>query len=195
MKESQAPGLLNPECLNRGSHAASRIRMPQSSPPSCPGQSCLVYVSSAALAKGAAVWAFVGEHPAALPEEGDSYPAKFPLKIHPCRQLSDVCDGNTRKDFDLQQQSRPEPGEPGWLPATACFLQCLCLWSRPGGHRAPSPHVELGPCSEALEALSTNLETEQSAHIYMVLFMELSGSERHRSSFPCLSHTVCLSHA
>lgn len=35
----------------------------------------------------------------ALPEGADSYPAKFPLKIHPCRHLSDVCDGNTWKVF------------------------------------------------------------------------------------------------
>lgn len=56
-------------------------------------------VCSAALQNGATVWALVGACPAALLEEGDSHPAKFPLKIHPCRRLSAACDGNTRKDF------------------------------------------------------------------------------------------------
>lgn len=40
-----------------------------------------------------------GGCPTALLEEGDSYPAKFPLKIRPCRQLS--ADRNTWKDFLL----------------------------------------------------------------------------------------------
>lgn len=64
------------------------------------------------------MWALVGEHPAAIPEEGDSYPAKFPLKIHLCRQLSDVCDGNTWKDFTCNSKTGPCQGKlaglPGW---------------------------------------------------------------------------------
>lgn len=84
-----------------------------------------VYISGAALGKGAAVWAPVGRQPAALPEEDDSHPAKFPLKIHPCRHLSDVCDGNTWKDFYLQQQNRPLLRKAGLAPRTAeCPLPC-----------------------------------------------------------------------
>lgn len=98
-----------------GSHAASRI--PALSSPQL-GRRCPVCVSSAALEKGAAVWVFAGRHPAALLEEDDSYPAKFPLKIHPCRQLSDVCDGNTWKDFYLQQQNRPVLTRAGSGPGT-----------------------------------------------------------------------------
>lgn len=87
----------------------------QSEPPlSLSGVSCLYFQSHTG--ERAAVWALVGEHPAAILEEGDSYPAKFPLKIHRCRQLSDVCDGNTWKDFYLQQQNRPMPGEAGGAP-------------------------------------------------------------------------------
>lgn len=84
-----------------------------------------VYISGAALGKGAAVWAPVGWQPAALPEEDDSHPAKLPLKIHPCRQLSDVCDGNTWKDFYLKQQNRPLLRKAGLAPGTVeCPLPC-----------------------------------------------------------------------
>lgn len=65
------------------------------------------------------MWALVGAGPAALLGEGDSHPAKFPLKIHPCRQLSAVCDGNTWKGFYLQQQNRPILGSAG----QACSME------------------------------------------------------------------------
>lgn len=95
VKEPQGPGLLNAEC-----QWWETVLFPRSCVAEPPlSRRCLVYISSMALDKSAAVWVLVGQHPAALPEEDDSHPAKFPLKIHPCRQLSDVCDGNTWKDF------------------------------------------------------------------------------------------------
>lgn len=100
----------------------------QSEPPLArSGVSCLYFQSHSG--EGAAVWALVGEHPAAVPEEGDSYPAKFPLKIHPCRQLSDVCDGNTWKDFTCNSKTGLCQGKlaglPGWwVPLQGCGLCC-----------------------------------------------------------------------
>lgn len=104
---------------------------------------CLVSISSATLGKGAAVWAPVGGQPAAPPEEDDSYPAKFPPKIHPCRQLSDVCDGNTWKDFYLQQQNRPLLRKAGGAPGTE---------GRPLQRRCPLQQGLTGPTAAPVRA-------------------------------------------
>lgn len=119
VKGPQDPRSLNPECPDAGK--SCRFPGPCAVGPlavlevSCVCV-CLVCVCGAALEKGTAVWVLVGGHPAALPEKYDSYPAKFPLKIHPCRQLSDVCDGNTWKDFYLQQRNRPMLRKAGLAP-------------------------------------------------------------------------------
>lgn len=71
------------------------------------GQRSLCF--SAALQSGATVWALVGACPTALLEEGDSYPAKFPPKIRPCRQLSAVCDKTHGKIFFFTCTSKTGP--------------------------------------------------------------------------------------
>lgn len=111
--EPRDPRLLNPGPTMVGGNGTAQHLPARCCLPSCPSRGpgglrvCRVCVSGAAPGKGAVVRAPVGAPPAPLLEEDDSYPAKFPLKIHPCRQLSDVCDGNTWKDFYLQQQNRP----------------------------------------------------------------------------------------
>lgn len=119
----------------------------------------VLFVFQAQLRRGAAVWALVGERPAALPEEDDSHPAKFPLKIHPCRHLSDVCDGNTWKDFYLQQQNRPLLRKAGFAPGYVGRLsQCPPPLqqgpTRPPAARLLRPRSLSVPCGEVTVCLS-----------------------------------------
>lgn len=76
---------------------------------------CLVSISSAALGRACSV-GISGRATSCPAGSDDSHPAKFPLKIHPCRQLSDVCDGNTW----LQQQHQPRWRRAGLAPGRRC---------------------------------------------------------------------------
>lgn len=76
---------------------------------------CLVSISSSALGRACSV-GISGRATSCPAGRDDSHPAKFPLKIHPCRQFSDVCDGNTW----LQQQHQPRWRRAGLAPGRRC---------------------------------------------------------------------------
>lgn len=111
VKEPQDPRLPSP--------AATRGRSPCSPitawlRPQPPG-GVLFLFSSTALGRACSV-GISGRATSCPAGSDDSHPAKFPLKIHPCRQLSDVCDGNTW----LQQQHQPRWRRAGLAPGRRC---------------------------------------------------------------------------
>lgn len=118
-KETQEPRLLNPACLNGGKSYCfpdHHIVVP----PEVLKVSCFdfLFLFQVQLWEGSCSVGISGRATDCRAGGDDSYPTMFPLKIPPCRQLSDVCDGNTwlqQQHMPLLKQSWPSSRDDGVL--------------------------------------------------------------------------------
>lgn len=174
-KETQEPRLLNPACLNGGKSLLPGS--PRSCTPRGPGG--VLFLFQVQLWEGSCSVGISGRAADCRAGGDDSYPTMFPLKIPLCRQLSDVCDGNTwlqQQHMPLLKQSWPSSRDDG----------VLLLVSMPCPLKNGPDGLQVLPPVRGWPLFTVTWENHVCPSFAM-LFLELSdGADGDSSSFPCV---------